>query len=79
MNKPRQTPHRRHSRAGGNPLVGLGLFELFLRFLRRKVDSRLRGNDGSQAEIYASMCKPAPSPVWRERAGERVALRAAPI
>ena len=24
------------------------------------MDSRLRGNDGSQAEIYASMCKPAP-------------------
>ena len=44
-----------------------------------KVDSRLRGNDGSQAETYASMCKPTPSPVRRERVGEREALWAAPV
>ena len=62
MNTLRQTPLRRHSRAGGNPLVELGLFELFLRFLRRKVDSRLRGNNGSPTEIYVSTRSLPPLP-----------------
>ena len=79
MNKSRQTHRRRHSRAGGNPSEILR--NRCLKNSRRnsKVDSRLRGNDGSQAEIYASMCKPAPSHVRRERVGERAALRAARI
>ena len=57
--------------------MGLGFLDCSKDFCCRKVDSRLRGNDDSRTEIYVETCDLPPSPVRRERVGERVALWAA--